>query len=75
MCSGAPQKMEEEELKRSIAEAKRFLAEEKARLGDPGLVANFLSTRSFGRIEREATGQASPKPRPSIPESCGELEE
>ncbi len=37
---------------RSAGIARKLLAEEKARLGDPGLVANFLSVRGFGEIER-----------------------
>jgi class 3 adenylate cyclase/tetratricopeptide (TPR) repeat protein len=48
---------------RYLAVAARLFEEEKARLADPELVANFLSIRSFGRIQREIEGprtQAGP---------------
>jgi class 3 adenylate cyclase len=41
---------------RYLAVSARLFEEEKARLGDPELIANFLSIRSFGRIQRELDG-------------------
>ena len=41
---------------RHMAVAFRLFEEEKARIGDPELVANFLSIRSYGRIQRELEG-------------------
>jgi class 3 adenylate cyclase/tetratricopeptide (TPR) repeat protein len=42
--------------RRYFAVASRLFEEEKARLGDPELIANFLSVRSFGRIQKETDG-------------------
>ncbi len=41
---------------RHLAVAFRLLEEEKARIGDPELVSNFLAVRSFGRIQKELEG-------------------
>ncbi|MBL8967339.1 MAG: AAA family ATPase [Spirochaetaceae bacterium] len=41
---------------RHLAVAFRLFEEEKARIGDPDLVANFLSIRSYGRIQKECEG-------------------
>ena len=41
---------------RYMTVAARLLEEEKSRLGDPELVSNFLSIRSFGKIQREIDG-------------------
>ena len=44
---------------RFLAVSFRLLEEEKARLGDQDLVASFLSTRSFGKIQKEAEAAAA----------------
>lgn len=41
---------------RSRGIARRLLEEEKARIGDPELVANFLASRGFGEIEAALDG-------------------
>jgi len=43
---------------RHLAVAFRLLEEEKARIGDSELVANFLSLRSYGRIQKESEARA-----------------
>ena len=47
---------------RYLAVAFRLLEEEKARLSDPELVANFLSIRSYGKIQREMDGPRTTDP-------------
>jgi len=48
--------LEPADASRYLAVAARLLEEEKARLGDPELIASFLSVRSFGRVQREVDG-------------------
>ncbi len=58
------------------AVASRLLEEEKSKLGDPDRVANFLSIRSYGLIERDLSG-VSPGggPAGAIPQACADGEE
>ena len=42
---------------RNLAVADRLMEEEKAKIGREELVANFLSIRSFGKIQREMEGR------------------
>ncbi|HRW25005.1 MAG TPA: adenylate/guanylate cyclase domain-containing protein [Spirochaetia bacterium] len=47
---------------RSRGIARRLLEEEKARIGDPELVANFLASRGFGEIEAALDGIREDRP-------------
>jgi len=47
---------------RSRGIARRLLEEEKARIGDPELVANFLASRGFGEIEAALDGKREDRP-------------
>jgi class 3 adenylate cyclase/tetratricopeptide (TPR) repeat protein len=61
---------------RHRAVAFRLLEEEKARVGDPELIANFLAIRSFGLIQKEADGVAAEPGGPAgpLPAACADGE-
>ena len=63
---------DERDRERYLRVAGRILEEEKARIGDPDLVSNFLAIRTYGKIQKELDGRAKEDDPP--PNTCSETQ-
>jgi class 3 adenylate cyclase len=60
--------LDERDRERYLRVAGRIFEEEKARIGDPDLVSNFLAIRTYGKIQKELGGMAKEDNPP--PNAC-----
>ena len=60
----------ERDRERYLRVASRIFEEEKARIGSPELVSNFLAIRSYGKIQKEL--ESRPREDEPAPNACTE---